>query len=218
MFLSQINQETLAALIAHCSATTKKVGRGPTRNSSAAPSATAPSTSVSLEPSKLDTLMADPPSMITISTDESDSYSSFPESSESEDEGENSNGSNGISKTSRTPRSQSVRQKQVKPLSETKSSPDGMVTDTDSKDSASGAKNSSRQEEVPPGWTGAEVTYFNLLQPIFGHNFCTIAEILRTKKCQEVYEYSQQLGSSVLLHGGNREHRLANKKKKKNMR
>lgn len=70
----------------------------------------------------------------------------------------------------------------------------------------------------PPGWTGAEVTYFQLLHPIFGHNYCTIAELLRTKNCSEVYKYSQLVSADLLLKHGGRIKRLAAKKKKRNMR
>ena len=84
--------------------------------------------------------------------------------------------------------------------------------------STGGGTLSPSKQPVPPGWTGAEVTYFGLLRPIFGHNYCTIAELLRTKTCQEVYAYSQQvLGDSSLgLWEGPR--RLTAKKKKRNMR
>ena len=83
---------------------------------------------------------------------------------------------------------------------------------------SAGVTLSPSKQPVPPGWTGAEVTYFGLLRPIFGHNYCTIAELLRTKTCQEVYSYSQQvLGDSSLgLWEGPK--RLTAKKKKRNMR
>ena len=44
---------------------------------------------------------------------------------------------------------------------------------------------------TPPGWTSTEVTVFTMLHPIYGHNYCTIAELLHTKTCWEVYQYAQ---------------------------
>ena len=83
--------------------------------------------------------------------------------------------------------------------------------------SKSGTLSPSKQP-VPPGWTGAEVTYFGLLRPIYGHNYCTIAELLRTKTCQEVYDYSQQVLGDSSLGQWEGPKRLAAKKKKRNMR
>ena len=74
------------------------------------------------------------------------------------------------------------------------------------------------KQPIPPGWTGAEVTYFGLLRPIFGHNYCTIAELLRTKSCQEVYGYSQQVLGDSSLGQWEGPRRLTAKKKKRNMR
>ena len=83
--------------------------------------------------------------------------------------------------------------------------------------STSGTLSPSKQP-VPPGWTGAEVTYFGLLRPIFGHNYCTIAELLRTKTCQEVYCYSQEVLGDSSLGQWEGPKRLTAKKKKRNMR
>ena len=84
--------------------------------------------------------------------------------------------------------------------------------------SASAGTLSPSKQPVPPGWTGAEVTYFGLLRPIFCHNFCTIAELLRTKSCQEVYDYSQQVLGDSSLGQWEGPKRLTAKKKKRNMR
>ena len=74
------------------------------------------------------------------------------------------------------------------------------------------------KQPIPPGWTGAEVTYFGLLHPIYGHNYCTIAELMRSKTCHEVFSYSQQvLGGSFLGQWAGPK-RLTSKKKKRNMR
>ena len=39
---------------------------------------------------------------------------------------------------------------------------------------------------LPDGWNGQEVTMFRMLHPLFGHNYCSIAEIICSKSCQEV--------------------------------
>lgn len=41
---------------------------------------------------------------------------------------------------------------------------------------------------IPKGWNGQEVTMFRMLQPIFGHNYCTIAKMLDGKTCHQVCE------------------------------
>ncbi len=69
--------------------------------------------------------------------------------------------------------------------------------------------------KVPPGWTGAEVTFFYMLHPVFGHNYCTISELIRTKTCHEVYEYAQLVMGDALPGQGVGK---VGKKKKKNMR
>ena len=51
-------------------------------------------------------------------------------------------------------------------------------------ESSGDAKDGKVVDVVPPGWTGAEVTYFRMLHPVFGHNYCSIAELVRTKSCQ----------------------------------
>ena len=67
----------------------------------------------------------------------------------------------------------------------------------------------------PPGWTGAEVTFFSMLHPVFGHNYCTMASLIRTKSCHAVYEYAQLvMGDALPGQGVGR----AGKKKKRNMR
>ena len=74
--------------------------------------------------------------------------------------------------------------------------------------------------EVPDGWTGAEVTYFRILHPVFGHNYCMMAGIIRTKTCQQLYEYGCAVSAELLQqHGESMERpQLVGKKKKRNMR
>ena len=44
------------------------------------------------------------------------------------------------------------------------------------------------EEVLPQGWNGREVILFRMIHPIFGHNYCSIAEIIHTKTCQQVCE------------------------------
>lgn len=68
----------------------------------------------------------------------------------------------------------------------------------------------------PPGWTGTEVTYFTMLHPLFGHNYCSMAELIGTKTCHEVYQYAQLATGDALP--GQGVGQSVGKKKKKNMR
>lgn len=68
----------------------------------------------------------------------------------------------------------------------------------------------------PPGWTGSEVTYFAMLHPLMGHNYCSLAELIKTKTCFEVYQYAQLVGGDSLP--GQGVGRNTGKKKKRNMR
>lgn len=69
----------------------------------------------------------------------------------------------------------------------------------------------------PPGWNGAEVTYFTMLHPLFGHNYCSLAELISTKTCYQVYQYAQ-LASGDALPGQGVGAGCIGKKKKRNMR
>ena len=49
----------------------------------------------------------------------------------------------------------------------------------------------SREEEeasrvLPDGWNGQELTMYRMLQNIFGHNYCAMAQLIQTKTCQQV--------------------------------
>eukprot|EP00731_Ephydatia_muelleri_P024839 Em0016g1110a len=76
---------------------------------------------------------------------------------------------------------------------------------------------SEESNDPPLGWTGAEVTHFRLLQPIFGHNCCTIAELIPTKTCLQIYDYTQAVTTNVTLDPAEIKI-LTTKKRKKNMR
>ena len=60
------------------------------------------------------------------------------------------------------------------------------VKNLDGTESGSGSNETEQMEALPEGWNGQEVTLFRMLHPIFGHNYCSIAEIIRTKTCQKV--------------------------------
>lgn len=70
----------------------------------------------------------------------------------------------------------------------------------------------------PPGWNGAEVTYFTMLHPLFGHNYCSLAELIGTKTCYQVYQYAQLASGDALPGQGAGPGGVAGKKKKRNMR
>ncbi|CAB3989343.1 histone-lysine N-methyltransferase EZH2-like [Paramuricea clavata] len=43
-------------------------------------------------------------------------------------------------------------------------------------------------------WNGAESSLYRVLRPIYQSNFCTIAKLIKTKSCQEVYQHSLHEG------------------------
>lgn len=73
------------------------------------------------------------------------------------------------------------------------------------------------KEDMRPGWSGSEITFFRLLHPTFRHNYCAIAELLGSKSCREVFEQAQAVGP-VVVSRGERRRFLRGKRKKKNMR
>ncbi len=219
----QVDPETLTSLAVHHSATGKgKVGgglgrggvtsKGPALPTDSSSGPSKPSSTGSEEDVCGTTLTAAKPterSFIYISSDESDSDSSFPESNDSDDESSESmrprvkvevgEGGAQVPAVATPPAVGLLGSKVTSPT---------VTNPYSDKDGSKG--------ELPQGWTGAEVTYFRLLHPIFGHNYCTIAELLRSKSCLEVFQYTQQAGSDLLQGGGTR--RFNGKKKKKNMR
>lgn len=50
-------------------------------------------------------------------------------------------------------------------------------------------KEEEKEEVLPEGWNGQEIITFRMLRPIYCHNYCSIAEVIRTKTCQEVYNF-----------------------------
>ena len=161
------------------------------------------------------------------SSDEADSDSSFPNSSDSEPDTTNTQQLLTITTSAANlvkpvkPVHSEERERgstgDKRPITrsdeeETSTSYNPIVVNTKTKDSKS---------EVPTGWTGAEVTCFRMLHPVYGHNYCTLAEMIRTKTCRELYEYGCVVSAELLQqHSENpeRQHQLVGKKKKKNMR
>lgn len=152
---------------------------------------------------------------VYISSDESDSDSSFPESNDSDAEsGEMVQTRVKTEEEDARSMATSHRSNTVATLQPASQASELMSTPKSTGNSTiDGSKGT---EALPQGWTGAEVTYFRLLHPIFGHNYCTIAELVRSKTCQEVFQYSQVAGSELLQ--GECTRRFNAKKKKKNMR
>lgn len=142
-----------------------------------------------------------------ISSDESSSESSFPISSDSVDDSNGYSGSKG-----------SVLRSKERATTSKESSTKGKTVS-----SAVCQKSTSdvTSDIVIPlaGWNGSEITYFRMLRPIFGQNFCAISELLRTKSCFEVFEYAQHVADDATIgKHSTRQRRLAGKKKKKSMR
>lgn len=163
-----------------------------------------------------------PVDMYFSSSEEADSDSPFPDSSDSESE------------TTSFQQGPSVRvsskQKHNKPATEDSSDTKPITAIASQKDEvkppiavSTAGKTDAKMEaksELPDGWTGAEVTYFRMLHPVFGHNYCTMAEMIRSKTCREVYEYGRVVSTELLQQHGDSVERqqLGGKKKKRNMR
>ena len=181
----QIDPEALTVLITQCSTPVKaKTGRWANKGPSAAP------TEPSKQPASSSTAVAPVQSpvytMYNISSDESESDSSFipnSNSSDSEDEaGTHRPGSKSKARgTGLSPKPLSL---EGEATASTSCSSGEKDSQPGTEKSSGDAKDGKREDVVPPGWTGAEVTYFRMLHPVFGHNYCSIAELIRTKSCQ----------------------------------
>jgi len=76
-----------------------------------------------------------------------------------------------------------------------------------SKDSPSAMYNPQLCEEINPlreitgterdVWTGSEITFFRILAQSFPGNWCAIAQVMITKKCRQVYQFSLSDGESL---------------------
>ncbi|XP_073689580.1 histone-lysine N-methyltransferase EZH1 isoform X1 [Garra rufa] len=53
------------------------------------------------------------------------------------------------------------------------------------------------KSESPPQWSGAEESLFRVLHGTYYNNFCSIARLIGTKTCREVYEFAVK---EVLIH------------------
>ncbi|XP_056309879.1 histone-lysine N-methyltransferase EZH1 [Danio aesculapii] len=47
-----------------------------------------------------------------------------------------------------------------------------------------------KESESPPQWSGAEESLFRVLHGTYYNNFCSIARLIGTKTCREVYEFA----------------------------
>ena len=50
-----------------------------------------------------------------------------------------------------------------------------------------------KEETLPDGWNGQEIILFRMLRPIYCHNYCSMAEVIESKTCQEVL-YMREFG------------------------
>ena len=156
-----------------------------------------------------------------ISSDESSSESSFPISSDSVDDSNGGRWSHSVCPGSKG----SVVKSKERATTSKESTTTLKESGTKGKSVASAGSQKSTSEVISDsgiplaGWNGSEITYFRMLHPIFGQNFCAISELLRTKSCFEVFEYAQHVADDATIskHSA-RERRLAGKKKKKSMR
>uniref|UniRef100_A0A1X7TA75 Uncharacterized protein n=1 Tax=Amphimedon queenslandica TaxID=400682 RepID=A0A1X7TA75_AMPQE len=56
-----------------------------------------------------------------------------------------------------------------------------------------------KEETLPDGWNGQELILFRMLRPIYCHNYCSMAEVIESKTCQEVYSYASTLPLDPIL-------------------
>ncbi|KAA0705547.1 Histone-lysine N-methyltransferase EZH1 [Triplophysa tibetana] len=115
------------------------------------------------------------------------------------------------------PRSQRSRRKRRKPRPSSSSDPtpsgscDERKGDSDHETTSSSEGNSRcpsptkvkpseegpKESEAPPQWSGAEESLFRVLHGTYFNNFCSIARLIGTKTCREVYEFAVK---EVLIH------------------
>ena len=201
-------------LLSTSSARTKPSGRWGHRNTAPSPPPPPPSIT-SPKSSEVPTSSYHDPSFFS-SSDEADSDSPFPNSSDSEPE---------------TPDATSCQQlttsasisKQAELVSNRRGGESSDCTKLNEMTSLACKSEQDKLEikpEVPEGWTGAEVTNFRMLHPVFGHNYCTMAEMIPTKTCRQLYDYGKTVSAELLQHHGesNEMQQLVSKKKKKTMR
>ena len=150
------------------------------------------------------------------SSDEADSNSPFSDSSDSETEtADTANVEKSSAASSSTSHSTLGRRR------ETDRDAKPTMSSSSSHDTHSEVKPEVKSEvggaEVPEGWAGSEVTLFRMFHPLFGHNYCSLSEMIKTKSCRELYEYGRGVSTELLRQNGEGQ-QLVSKKKKRNMR
>lgn len=153
------------------------------------------------------------------SSEEADSDSPFPDSSDSESETTSFQGHVRVSSKHKQPATENSDNCKPVPTQQDGVGSPIAGTSTEGKAEEDDSKTEIKTE-LPDGWTGAEVTYFRMLHPVFGYNYCTMAEMIRSKTCREVYEYGRTVSAELLQQHGDSVERqqLGGKKKKRNMR
>lgn len=53
-------------------------------------------------------------------------------------------------------------------------------------------------DDCSSNWTGPEASLFNVLKPIFGHNYCALAKGIGTKTCKQVLLCCKLIIDSVI--------------------
>ncbi|XP_051995952.1 histone-lysine N-methyltransferase EZH1-like [Xyrauchen texanus] len=72
------------------------------------------------------------------------------------------------------------------------------------------------ESESPLQWTGAEESLFRVLHGTYYNNFCSIARLIGTKTCREVYEFAEK--EALILHVPLEDGGISRQKKKRKHR